>query len=249
MNYGQINTEVGQSMTSDDPARVKIWVNAAYDEILARDDWSFLEVSSAAVALVASQQAYELIGASPVVPDFGGIIDVRLEVTSGGVKVPMENMEVRDFDRWSDRAPGNLVPVMYTIVGGAPPSAGSANILSGAKQDLLVWPRPLATAGNGVNLFLRYFRSTSSVQMAADSDVPIIPVQHHYAIVELAKSIALADDDQVQQSQQFRQMAEARIAAMQIEDSRMRTGDRFVWSMMPQQISRAIAQQPQPEGK
>lgn len=233
MNFGQIYGEVGQNMTSSDPSRCKLWVNAAYHQILAGSRYSYLEITSAAVALVASQQAYTLIGSSPIVPDFGGIIDVRLEITASGARQKLKNMNQQSFDDFADVSRVNGTPVMYTLAGGAPPSSGSSNIVSSGHTDLLLWPIPTASAGQGVNIFVRYYRDADSVEMSADSDVPIIPVQHHWAIVELAKALALADDDQTAQAQQFMQMAQDRISLMQAEDMAFRSGDNQVWSVRP----------------
>lgn len=231
MNLGQLCTEVGQSMTSDDPSRVKLWVNAANDEINARDDWSWLVVTSPFITLVDSQDTYSLVGPSALVQDFGGIINVLLELGDpGSQRLPLKEMEVADFDYFSGMSRDAGTPVLFTIAG-ATATTGSDDIVSGGGADLVIWPPPTADAGKGKSIYVRYYRSVKSVQMVADTDEPIIPTQHHYAIIELAKSYALTDDDQVPQAQQFRQQAEARIAAMQIEDQRMRRYQRQIWKL------------------
>lgn len=224
MNYQAIYQEVAASFGTTVTARAKVWVNAAYQEFLVRRKWSFLETTSAAVALVASQQNYVLLGTSPVVPDFNGMISVELEQSAGGSRVPLREFAPQDFVTCTSHSRVNGTPAFWAIVGGAP-QAASANVLAGGAQSLALWPIPIATATNGVNVFLRYDRSAAGIEMTADSDVPILPVQYHFALVHGANAIGYETFGQEQQASQQRQLFMQRIEMAAMEDDSMRGRD------------------------
>lgn len=218
MNYAALYNLVRGNFDDNLLANVKTLVNDAQNTIISRRGWSWRIGTSSAVALVASQQAYNLTGTSPVVTDFGGMIDVLLEMTSGGPRHKLDSATQQVFDSLSahSRVPGT--PSIWAVSGGSVPST-PATVLSGGNQQLLLYPIPVATAGNGVNVFLRYWRSTASVQMTADTDVPIVPVEHHMVIADLAIArgfrIFLGD---TQRSAQMMQDVEQRVQQMILED-------------------------------
>jgi hypothetical protein len=74
---------------------------------------------------------------------------------------------------------------------GGTAAANAAAIVSGGQQQLTLNYPPKATAGSGVSLTCRYWRSAGSAEMAADTDVPIFPIQYHNLIVSKALAIAL----------------------------------------------------------
>jgi hypothetical protein len=199
---------------------VKVWVNWAQHEILSVRGWSWRLATTNAVALVASQQAYQLTGTSPVAQDFGGLVDVQLELTASGSRKSLVAADMQVFDDLSAHSRVAGTPSVYTVTGGAPTTT-SATTQSGGNQQLLVWPIPVATAGNGVNLFLRYWRNLDSVEMSADSDKPIIPVRHHAIIVEYAVAYGYSMLGLTQQAQGFLQLANQRLERMIMEDEQV----------------------------
>jgi hypothetical protein len=218
VNYAALYNLVKGSFDDNLLSNVKTLVNDAQNTIISRRGWSWRIGTSSAVALVAGTQAYNLTGTSPVVTDFGGMIDVQLEITASGSRHKLIAATQQVFDDLAAHNRVNGVPSVWTVSGGSVPSS-AATVLSGGNQQLLLWPIPIATAGNGVNVFLRYWRSTASVQMTADSDVPIVPVEHHMVIADLATArgfrIFLGD---TQRSAQMMQDVEQRIQQMITED-------------------------------
>jgi hypothetical protein len=155
--YGMVKGNFDDNMLPN----VKIWCNWAQHEILSVRGWSWRLATTNAVALVASQQAYQLTGTSPVAhrlrwprrrPTRTHGEWFEEVVCRGGQQI---------FDDLSAHSRVNGTPSVYTVTGGAPTTT-SATTQSGGNQQLLVWPIPVATAGNGVNLFLRYWRNLDS---------------------------------------------------------------------------------------
>lgn len=218
VNYAALYNLVKGNFDDNLLTNVKTLVNDAQNTILSRRGWSWKMHTSPAIALVAGQQAYQLTGSSPVLTDFGGMIDVSIELTAAAGRHKLIEASQQVFDDLSAHSRLNGVPSIWTLAGGTAPSS-SASVLSGGNIQLLLWPIPIATAGNGVNVYCRYWRSTTSVQMSADSDVPIVPVEHHMVIADLATArgfrIFLND---TQRAMQMEQLAEARIQQMIAED-------------------------------
>lgn len=224
MNFQSLYQEVSASFGTTVETRAKVWVNAAYQEFLVRRKWSFLETTSAAVPLVASQQTYVLLGATPVVADFNGMISAELELTASGARVPIREMDPQTYVTCTSHSRVIAVPAFWTIVGGTA-QAAAASVLSGGTQALSLWPIPIATAGNGVNVFLRYDRSAAGIEMSATSDTPIIPVQHHFALVHGAAAIGYETFGQTDQAQVQRSLFLQRLEQAAMEDESMRMRD------------------------
>jgi hypothetical protein len=224
MQYSAIFQEVAASFSTTVTTRAKVWVNAAYQEFLNSRKWSFLETTSGAIALVASQQTYVLLGTSPVVTDYSGMISAELELTSGQSRVPLREFDPQSYVICTSHSRVNGVPAFWATVGGTAQST-SAAVLAGGNQALSLYPIPVATAGNGVNVFIRYDRSAASVEMSADTDIPIIPVQYHYALVHGAASIGYQTYNQPDLAQQQRQIFLQRIQEAARDDMSMRARD------------------------
>lgn len=220
MNYAAIYNMVGGNFDANQLPNVKVWCNWAQHEIVSVRGWSWRLATTNAVSLVASQQAYQLTGTSPVATDFGGLVDVQLELTASGARKTLVACDAQVFDDLSAHSRVAGTPSVYTVTGGVPQTT-SATIQSAGNQQLLVWPIPVATAGNGVNLFLRYWRSLGSTEMTADSDVPIIPIPHHAIIVEYATAYGYAMLGLAQQAQGFLQLANQRLERMVMEDEQV----------------------------
>jgi hypothetical protein len=244
VNFAALYQEVAASFTTTVNPRAKVWVNAAYQEFLNRRKWSFLETTSAAVPVVASQQSYVVLGTSPVVTDFNGMISVELELTASGARVPLCEMDPQTFVQRTAFSRVNGCPAFWTILGGTAQSS-SANVLSGGTQALALWPIPINTAGNGVNVFLRYDRSAASVEMSADSDVPIIPAQYHFALVHGALAIGYGTFNQDNQSNSERQKFMLRMEEAAREDDSMRVRDSLRVQMVQQPVMNPQIGQPQ----
>lgn len=224
INYLAIYNEVSANFSTTVTSRAKVWVNWAYHEFLDRRRWSFLETSSAAVALVASQQGYVLTGTSPVITDFAGMISVTLEMTASGSRHKMWEADAQTFEAMTAHSRVIGVPALFTVQGGTAASTSSA-VVSGGQTALQLWPIPVATAGNGVNLFLRYDRSAAGIELSADSDVPIIPVSFHSALILGATAYGMAAYNQPQEAAQWKQMFLSRIEEAARADSSTRNRD------------------------
>jgi hypothetical protein len=207
--------------SSDQTTRIGQWINSAYNEVVGMRGWSWIEATPAVVTLVASQQGYVLWGSAPVVPDFGGIIDVSIELSTAGARVKLIATDAQTFDRLSNHSRVAGVPSVYTVAGAAPAST-SGTVTASGTQSLLLWPIPLATATNGTGAHVRYYRKTDGIQLSANGDIPIVPVQHHDVIVMLACARGLMANDQVNQAMAYRKLAEERIQTMLEEDDRAR---------------------------
>jgi len=224
MNYQALYQEVSASFGTTVESRAKVWVNAAYQEFLNRRKWSFLETTSAAVALVASQQNYVVLGTAPVVTDYNGMISVELELTSAGARVPLCEMDPQTFSQRTAHSRVNGCPAFWTILGGLAQSS-AANVLSGGNQALALYPIPVSSAGNGVNVFLRYDRSAAGIEMSATTDVPIIPVQYHFSLIHGANAIGYETFGQTELAAQQRQLFMQRMELAAREDESMRMRD------------------------
>lgn len=224
MQFSQIWGEVGANFPTSAQPRVKMAVNAAYHEWLGSRQWSYRESSSAAVALVASQQTYTLLGTTPVITDFDGLIDVVMELTTGSDRKALTEMRQQDFDRVFGHVVTNGEPAVYCVRGGTPGST-SAAIVQGGQQQLALAPPPLATAAHGQQLIIRYFRSAASVEMVADTDVPILPAQYHYALVVGGNAYMAEALGNAQKAAMWRQTFQQRVQEAITEDEGLRMRD------------------------
>lgn len=192
MNYGQQWGHVSNRFPGTQDALCQIWVNQCVQDISSEREWYWQEVISS-FALVAGQESYPLRGTGTLaVPDFQAVIDVRLELTTGGAGGDLTKFKEDDYDRMTAHARGgpNGIPVLYCIGGQAPPTT-SATIRQG-EEALNVFPKPLATAGNGQTIVMRYRRET--IEMVATTDVPLIPDDYHQVILAGAIAIGKAEN-------------------------------------------------------
>ena len=224
MDFTTLKTAVevdGGFPSVDATTRIGQWVNAAYNDILGRRGWSWRESAPTAVALVASQEAYALTGTAPVVPDFGGMIEVLMELSTNGARVKLKPCDQQTYDDITAHSRDNGVPAIYTVNGGAPATT-SATVTAGGQTQLRVWPVPLATATNGQQLLIRYFRGVGTVQLSANGDIPLLPVEFHDAIVLRACARGLIANDQEENAKAFMVQFEERMQQMIAEDERIR---------------------------
>lgn len=225
MNYQSLFQETSASFGTTVEARAKVWVNAAYQEWLNYRKWSYLETTSAAIPLVASQQSYVLLGTSPVVTDYNGMISVELEVTASGARVPLREFDPQDFIICTAHSRVIGVPAFWATLGGTA-QATAAAILSGGNQALALWPIPIATAGNGVNVFCRYNRAVSETMlMSGTTDVPIIPAKDHFALISGALAIGYSTFGQESLADRERMKFMQRMEAAAVDDMSMRNRD------------------------
>jgi hypothetical protein len=211
--YQQVqNRGFGPTMTTD----CKYWVNQAYHFICNARRWSWLQ-QSVTFPTVASQPTYNLTGAAPILTDFAGLIDVVSPIGK------LVNVNTQIYDLVVAAAPSitSNDAVLYNVRGGGTVAATPGTVISGNNIVLGLWP-----ATTGVRVYTaRYWRGTDSIEMVADSDVPIIPARHHWAIVALALQIGLAADDQLIQSNIFQGIGTQVIQQMLAMDSAMYSSD------------------------
>ena len=192
MNYGQIWGHVSNRFPGTQDALCQIWANQTVQDISSARQWYWQE-AIAPITLVAGQEAYPLRGTGTLVlPDYQAMIDVRLELTTGGAGGDLTKLEEDQYDRMiaHARAGPNGIPFIYCIGGGAPPTTSAA--IRMGEELLNVFPKPLATAANGQTLVCRYRRET--IEMVATTDVPLIPDDYHQVIVAGAIAIGKAEN-------------------------------------------------------
>lgn len=243
MQFSAIYSEVGNAFDSQSTARTKLWVNAAYHDILARRTWSFLQASKD-VTLVASQGAYVIGGTSPVIPDFGGLvsISVNASTTSPGATT-WGKLKYADQQMWSSltqfSATTTGIPALYTISGGTP-ATSSATAVAGGAQQVELWPIPNAA----LTARMRYFRTADGIELSADTDVPLLPVHHHYTLILKATALGLLSEDQMLQANMYDQQAERRIQAMIADDEKLAMDNHKLTYADPPEIQNKVQATP-----
>lgn len=225
MQFSQIWGEVASNFPTANQARCKQAVNWAYHEWLSARQWSFRESSMAAIALVAGTSTFKLLGTTPVVTDFDGMIDVVLVQTTGGSEKPLIELLQADFDRVGGHCKVNSAPIFWTVRGGAP-NTSSATLVQGGQQELAICPPPIATAGNGVSIIIRYFRSVGTMEMVADADIPILPTQYHAALAVGGNAYMAEALGNAQKAQGWRTLFQQRVAEAISADTGARGHDR-----------------------
>lgn len=194
-------------------------------------EWSFREITVASIALSAGVAKYTIAGTTPVIPDFDGMISVGLEMNTGGEVHPLAELRQDDFDRYFGHVKVNSTPAVYCIRGGA--AAGSAAaVVAGGQQQLQLSPPPVNTADNGQALQLSYFRSIASIEPSANTDIPLIPVQFHYALIVGGHSYMAAMIGSTQKAAIYRQLFRERMTEAAASDMGSRLRDRIL--LVPQ---------------
>lgn len=221
--FVQLYTEVGNLTPSTGVARDKLFMNMAYHHTISCRRWSFIE-STGTIALVAGTRGYVTQGTSPSLTDCDGVYDVQLQLTSAaaGVRLPYASPQM--FSSLTAHVFTNSQPVCWTTLGGAAATT-SATVVSGGQQSLTLSHPPVATAGAGVNLLCRYWRSAASIEMSADTDVPIFPVQYHDMLVSKACSIAMNRYGMPQDAIGHEKDFQERLAAADLADGANRFAD------------------------
>ncbi|MBA3841049.1 MAG: hypothetical protein H0X39_00240 [Actinobacteria bacterium] len=177
--YSEVAAAGPFSTTAQSAGRVKLWTNQAQNWFLNEHLWSFLE-SRTTVASANGSADYVLVGTSPIVTDFWQMIDVaHNQANAGTTFIKLRFLNQQDFDEITAiTGPVAGIPRFYTVRGGTAQTT-PATILPGGNQALSVWPVP-----NFIGSFkIGYFRSADSVQMTADTDVPIVPIRWQQAVI------------------------------------------------------------------
>jgi hypothetical protein len=222
MTYGDLKAEMANRFDANQSTSHAIWLKWALHDIVSWDEWSWREVTSAVVSLVASTQTYSLVGGTPSVTDFGGLINASLELTSAGVRVPLLETDVVTFDRLSNHSRVNGVPSIVTMTGGTAAST-AGTVTAGGTRSFAVWPIPLATSGNGTGIIFRYLRTSESVEPSGDSNILLPPIRLQRAIVFRAMEYGHAANNQFDAAQDYNQRATQTLEAMRAEDLPYRT--------------------------
>jgi hypothetical protein len=226
--------EVGNLTPSTGVARDKLFTNLAQQYINQRRRWSWLQASTS-VALVAGTRTYKLLGTSPVVTDFDSPISVTLEITAGGARRELRRCSPQMFEDLTGHVSTNAEPIVWTIQGDLAATT-SATVLQGGQQSLVLGPPPVATAGHGVNIIIRYWRSAATVSMSADTDLPIIPVQYEDMLIARACAIAMRQYGMMAESQAYQRDFEEMLQAAMDTDQAIYAGDNLeiVYKQGPQ---------------
>lgn len=223
--FGAMQTEVQATgpfdTTTASSGRLALWINQAQHWFLSKRRWSFLEVR-AIVASISGTATYVLTGTSPVVTDFDQLISIsHNQANAGTTFLKLRYLDQQTFDDIIGAAgatPG--IPVFYTLRGGTAQTTG-ATILSAGNQAVDLWPVPNYVGSLRIN----YFRSVASCEMAITTDVPIVPVPYHQAIIMRAAGQGLASKGALSQAQSMNQYAEELAQQAIAADSVARRGD------------------------
>lgn len=218
MQFSQIYGEVANYFDAQAVTRAKLWTNEAYHDVLSRHRWTCLE-SRTAFATVAAQQDYVLSGTAPVVPDYDGVITVEHNDAAAGLKFKtLREFLIDDFNDLFGFAGATAgIPIAYCITG-ATPAANAAAVKAGGEVVLRLINVPPYV---GTCRF-HYWRSAASIELTADTDIPIVPVQYHRMIIDLATAIGLEAESQAQEAAPIRARAERAIDAWNSADELLR---------------------------
>lgn len=221
--FAQIYAEVGNLTPSTGVARDKLFVNQAYHDILSRRRWSFLE-STGSITLVAGTRGYVTQGTTPSLTDCDGVFDVSMVMTTAQASVRLAYVTPQMHSRLFSHVFTNTQPSTWTTLGGAA-ATSSATVVSGGQQQLTLNYPPAAVAGSGVTLTCKFWRSAASIEMSADADVPIIPVQYHNLITTRALAIAMNRYSLFSDAQGHQRDFEEMLQAADIADGANRFSD------------------------
>lgn len=225
MLWSSLWGEIAADFPTANQGRAQLAAIAAYHEFMHFRQWSFREITIASIALSVGVAKYTLLGTTPVLTDFDGLIDVGLEMNTGGEVRPLPEMPQSDFDRVFGHSKTNSEPVVYCVRGGAP-AANAAAMLQGGQQQLQLAPPPINTADHGQALQISYFRSVASAEPSANTDIPLIPAQFHYALIVGGKAYLAESIGNMQRAAMFRQMFQQRMTEAAASDSGLRLRDR-----------------------
>jgi hypothetical protein len=224
MNFGSITAEIGNFTPNNaSTQRDAMLANFAYHDVLSARKWSCLETTGS-ITLVAGTRGYVLLGTSPALTDCDGVFDVTLVLTAGasGVRIPYCNPQM--FNDCFAHVFTNSQPSMWTVLGGAAATTPAA-VISGGQQQLTLNYPPVVVAGSGVSLTCRYWRSASSIEMVASTDVPILPANMHDLVVQRGIVRAMESQhlyaDAAQQQSRYEEM----LAKFDVSDSAQRFSD------------------------
>lgn len=152
-----------------DRANVKIWINMAYDDIISRTRWSWLEATET-VTTVANQQTLTLSGITDPPQTWGRLYPTTTNLQEPTYLDPMrmnDGLTRRPFDTsWKG------VPQYYTFFG-----------------DTITF-YPIPDAAYVYTLF--YWKGTP--ELSADGDLPLIPKQWRHVLVYGALRYAAEKD-------------------------------------------------------
>lgn len=223
MNFASIYAEVGNLTPSTGVTRDKLFVNEAYHDILSRRRWSYLE-STGSITLVPGTRGYVTQGTSPALIDCDGVFDVAMLLTAAQAAVRLAYCSPQMFSRLFSHVFTNSQPSLWTTLGGTAAST-SGTVIAGGQQQLTLNYPPTAVAGSGVTLNCRYWRSAGTIELTADADVPIIPVQYHNMIVTRACAIAMTRYGLYSDAQNHMKDFEEMLNAADIADGANRFND------------------------
>lgn len=215
--YGEVANNFGTSVT--DSSRHKLWTNAAYHDIVSRSLWSWSERRETVTLATVGTSTVDLVANSSI-PKFRALIDV-VNLTTGQKLLSIDNA-VLDRIAWSSTTDGK--PALCCLAGGAQGATAEA---AGGTRLLRIWP----TVAASTQLAVRYYRHAAD--LSADGDIPMLPPQHHFAIVHKAIAIGAEMQDQLPMAQSFHKMAEERIQVMLAEEGGVRTGEMDTLTLRP----------------
>lgn len=227
MQWSTIWGEVASNFPTANQTRAQNATQAAYHEFMSFRQWSFRESTVASIALTAGVAKYTLLGTAAVLTDFDGLIDVGLEMSTGGEVNPMVELAQPDFDRFFGHQKTNSEPAVYCVRGGVP-AANAAAVTQGGQQQLVLSPPPIATATKGQALQIAYFRSIGTAEPSANSDIPLLPAQYHYVLVLGGNAYLAAALGNVQRATEFRSLFQERMREAAVSDMGMRLRDHVV---------------------
>lgn len=221
--FSILYAEVGNLTPSTGVARDKLFTNLAYQDVCQRRRWSWLQ-SSTTIALSTGVRVYKMLGTTPLVTDFDAPISVTLEITASGARRKLPRVDPQLFEDLTGHVSTNAEPMMWTIQGDLAATTSGA-VLQGGQQSIVLSPPPVNTAGHGVNIIVRYWRSAATVAMSADADLPLVPVQYERLIITRACAIAMLQYGMAAESAAFERDFQEQLAAAMDMDQSVYNGD------------------------
>jgi hypothetical protein len=222
MQLSVLTTELANTIGGGNASRYPDWIAEAYSRVIAMRLWSF-RIARVDIPLAANAQSYPLVDEAPAVeaaaPDFGGVLDVSLVMTTGGFAVPLMGCDSPQlFDRITRHNVVAGTPMLYCITAGAPPISDGTQVRPGGRLELRLSPKPTAADGQGQALDLLYVRTTESLKPDGDSDWMLGPELFGYAVLAYAKAIGFANVGNLPSGQYWQATAAQMLQALITQD-------------------------------
>lgn len=158
MNLAEIQAAIqAHGYAPDTSDRQTIFINQCYREVCGMQRWPFLEAQDVSQVTTAGQAGYPL----DALPTWRSIDAVRISIPAQQQYVRMEYLAPQDFRDREHISPEPSTPSYWTFI----------------NQELRFWPVP----DDSYSVTIDYI--SEPPDLAADADVPVLPVTYHDVLV------------------------------------------------------------------